>query len=884
MALPLGSRLGPYEIVGPLGAGGMGEVYRARDGRLHRDVAVKILPDLFASDPDRLARFEREAQVLAALNHPHIAQIYGIEDSRAGEPGFNRALVMELVEGETLADRIVRGPIPVDEATAIAKQIADGLAAAHEQGIIHRDLKPANIRITPSGVVKVLDFGLAKLADAGPARPGHYDASMSPTLTSPVLATGIGMLLGTAVYMAPEQARGRAADKRADVWAFGCVLYEMLTARRAFDGDGVTETLASVLMKEPDWTALPAGVPRHVERVLRRCLRKDPRQRLQDLGDARLELDESPTDAPAHAAAPTVVKGGPAWIPWVLVAVLFMALPAVWWATKTPSVSAPLVKFSVVPPADQRFADGLLATISPDGQAMVLALSQPGKNQLFVRRVDELEARPIAGADGTMPFFSPDGRSIGFNARGSMYRVALAGGSALKLADLYWGVGTWGPDDTIVYNTSYSSGLWRVSANGGAPEKLTDPNTATGELGHWSPQFLPGGRSILFTNFKTPADTSTLAVYSLDTRKITEVTKNGFFGRYAASGHLLFARSSILMAVPFNLEQLQTTGAPMQVLEGIATEPSDGVAQYSVASNGNLAYVAQAMLKRPLQLTAISDKGLLVPASQTRGPYNNPSVSPDGRRIAFERHDPEADIWFLDVARDTFTRVSYSAGGEIQPVWTPDSRRIIFAHEEPVFHLYWRGADESGPPERLLDGPEDQVPSSVTPDGKFLIFTQGSPSTRGDIWMLPLAGERKPQLLIRTPFDERLAAVSADGKWLAFESNETGRSEIYVQSFPDGGQRTQVSTGGGRTARWSRSSNTLYYRAGDRIMAVTLTAAPETTVSKPVLQFEAPIYGGFDVAPGGRFFSVVRDPTEPPTPAHVVLNWFDELRRGVASK
>jgi eukaryotic-like serine/threonine-protein kinase len=904
MALATGTRLGPYEIVGPLGAGGMGEVYRARDARLHREVAIKILPDLFASDPDRLARFEREAQVLASLNHPHIAQIYGLEEgppkggphdsvgsgfSRTGEDvasGFSRTvrgLVMELVEGETLADRIVQGPIPVDEAIAIAKQIADALAAAHEQGIIHRDLKPANVRITPAGTVKVLDFGLAKLAESRPAKAGHYDASMSPTLTSPVLATGIGMLLGTAVYMAPEQAKGRVADKRADVWAFGCVLYEMLTGRRAFDGEGVTETLAAVLMKDPDWSALPPGVPSHVHRVLRRCLRKDPRQRLQDLGDARMDLEEPIADAAPAAVSPVVAPSLWRWMPWAIAGVLLLALPVVWWLSRDPEATPPIVKFGITPPAGLRFTDTAgLATLSPDGRALVMALRQGTEPQLFIRAIDQLEAQPIAGADGAAPFFSPDGRFIAYTSRGSLFRIAVGGGTPLRLADHAWGVGTWGSDGTIIFTESYASGLWRVPANGGTPEKLTDPDTAAGELGHWYPQFLPDGRSILFTKFRTPADRSSLAVYSLDTKKTTVVATNGFFGRYAESGHLLYARSSTVMAVGFDPSTLQTVGTAVPVLEGVATTPSDGEAQFSTASDGTLVYLTFSALEPPLQLVSIGPDGTIRSASNTRAVYDGIAVSPDGRRLAFERDDPEGDIWVVDTTRDTFTRLTYTPGSEIHPIWTADGRRVIFSHEEPVFHMYWRSIDGSGEAERLLDSSEDQVATGVTPDGKFLIFSQSSPATRADLWMVPLTGERKPQLLVRSPFEEGEGVVSADGKWLAYNSNETGRHEVYVQSFPDGRARTQVSAGGGTTPRWSRSGSTLYYRDGDKGMAVAVTAGADLSASKPVLRFQAPLNGAFDTAPGDTFFAILRDPTAPPTPATVVLNWSAELRRQVS--
>jgi eukaryotic-like serine/threonine-protein kinase len=852
----------------------MGEVYRARDTRLNREVAIKVLPDAFAADAERLARFEREAQVLASINHPHIAHVYGVEQ---------RALVMELVEGENLADRIARGPIALDEAVEIARQIADGLAAAHERGIVHRDLKPANVRITPEGIVKVLDFGLARVAEAKTG--SAHDLSLSPTITSPVLATGIGVLLGTAVYMSPEQARGRVADRRADVWAFGCVLYEMLTGRRAFDGEGITETLAAVLMKEPDWSALPPGVPQSLRRLIQRCLRKDPRQRLQDLGDARLELEESLADAPAIVAPPVPMRRARTWLPWAVSAVLLVVLAGAVWTLRTPAVAPSSVRFAVLPPAGTRIPNdgGTLATLSPDGQRIAMSIQAGAGRHIYLRQLDTLEARPIPGADGAAAFFSPDGRALAFLEHGALLRIGIDGGTPLKLTDPAWGTGDWGADGTIVYNTSYASGLWRVSANGGTPEKLTDPDTKSGELGHWYPQFLPGGKQILFTLFHTPADDSRIAVYSLETRKITEILRGGFFARYTTSGHLLYTRGSTVMAVAFDPGTLKTSGAAVPVIEGVATSQANGVAQFSVAANGTLAYLTAAALNAPLQLATISPTGAIERATDVVGAFYRPAVSPDGQRIALEKLEPEPDIWVLNRPRGTLTRLTYSAGTETKPKWSADGRRILFAHEEPLFRIYARSADAATPPERLLEGQEDQLPEAVTPDGQFLIFQQGSTTTRSDLWLLPLTGDRTPRPLVQTPFDDEDAAVSPDGRWLAYVSNETGKDEIYVQAFPGGGDRVQVSTGGGNTPRWGKRGFELFYSGVDTIVSVTLTPGPPLRVSRPVIKVQAPL-ASYDTLPDGGFFAVLRDPQAPSTPAYVVTNWFDELRRKVAGR
>ena len=880
MSLTAGARIGVYEVIAPIGSGGMGDVYRARDTRLHRDVALKILPEAFASDPDRISRFEREAHVLASLNHPHIAQIYGFEE--------RRALVMELVDGETLADRLARGPLPVDEAIVVARQIADALEAAHGQGIIHRDLKPANIKVRPDGTVKVLDFGLARVAPPPDGRPASHGNSMSPTLTSPALMTGVGTLLGTAVYMAPEQARGRAADARADIWAFGCVVYEMLAGRRAFDGEGVTETLASVLMGEPDWKALPPATPPGVDRLIRRCLRKDPRQRLHDIADARIELEEPLPEAAAPAPRPTrpttaarVLRAAP----WALAAVLLVAAGWQTWRLSRADAAAPTpVRFTIAPSGALEFADAgwPVATVSPDGSRVVLVYAEGGRPRLYLRRLDQLEATPIPGVEsGDRPFFSPDGRWLAFSDGGTLKKISIDGGASTVVAEADWGNGAWGHDDTIVYTPHYSAGLWRVPSGGGTPQELTKPDTSKGELGHWWPQFLPDGRTVLFTAFTVPAERSRIETLSLDTGERRVVLDGGMFGRYAPTGHLLFSRATTVLAVPFDAGRRQTSGQPTPVLAGVAGAFSNGMSHYSLAANGTLVHISDAALTVPKRLAWVDRKGAAEPLAPTPRRFEAPSLSPDGRRIAVAVYDQgDRDVWVYEIERGTLTRATFAPGAQFNPVWSHDSRRLFFAFEEPVFHIYSRDLGTTAAAERLVDGPYDVTPAAVTADGRFLLYGRNTPATRNDIWMLPLTGEpRTPRAVVETPYEEQNPAISPDGQWIAYESNETGRDEIYVQRFPAGGDRVQVSTDGGRQPAWSRDGRELVFRQVDTMLAAAMTTGPDARVGRPAPLFTRRVELGTGIAADGRFLGLQRDPGAPPAPAHVVLNWSEELKR-----
>jgi serine/threonine-protein kinase len=890
MSLASGTRLGPYEIVSPLGAGGMGEVYRATDTNLARQVAIKVLPEMVAADAERLARFDREARTLAALNHPNIAAIYGLERT-----GATTALVMELVDGPTLADRIAQGRIPVEEALPIARQIAEALEAAHEMGIVHRDLKPANIKVRPDGTVKVLDFGLAKFA--GPPEAGSHtapdvgagfsrpDASMSPTITSPAMMTGLGIILGTAAYMSPEQARGRPVDKRTDVWAFGAVLYEMLTGARAFDGDDVTEMIAAVVKTTPNWSAIPADVPPRLVSLIQHCLEKDRKVRIGDIAVARFVLAEHDPRGASATAAPPRRRWTSPWVAASTIAVIVLAGVAVAQTVRlaraVPTPAGP-VRFEIAPPAGVQVDDNAPAVMSPDGNRLVRELTRGQVSQLFMRRLDQDEATPIAGTEGgSRPFFSPDGKWIGFNVQGALKKVAVDGGAAVDIGRSDFGTAAWAPDDTIVLTPNYSAGLWRVAASGGTQQKLTEPDTKDGELGHFWPQILPDGRTVLFTSFRTPAGRSRIETYSLDTGARKVIVDGGFYGRYVASGHILFARSTTVFAAPFDLASQETTAPAVPVIADVAVNLPSGLAQFSVSPGGTLAYVTQSALGPPRRLAWVDRTGRVSPASDAKRRFADPRLSPDGRRLALTiRDEQDADVWVHDLARGTFGRVTSSPTTQSSPVWTPDGRRLFFVFEEPVFHIYSRLLDGGAEPERILDGPFDLTPLSVSPDGGILVYRRSDPSTRGGIWLLPLTGDRKPRAFVDTPASEDEGGVSPDGSWLAYRSDETGRDEVYLRSFPDGVERVQVSTNGGRTARWSRDGRDVFFREGDKLMAASVRGRE---VGRPVMLFEKP-WGGYDVTPDGRFIAVLPDDDTPPAPVRIVLNWFEELRRLVPAK
>ena len=760
-------------------------MYRARDAKLDRDVALKVLPDAFASDPERLARFEREAKVLASLNHPNIGAIYGLEKS-----GNTRELVLELIEGPTLADRIKQGPIPLDEALPIAKQIAEALEAAHEKGIIHRDLKPANIKVRDDGTVKVLDFGLAKALNPLP----EGDASQSPTLTA--AATQMGVILGTAAYMSPEQARGKTADKRADVWAFGAVLFEMLSGRKAFFGDDLTDTIAAVVRGEPAWDKLPNDVPARLTQVMRACLQKDRAQRVRDVGDVALAMDgrfETTVNVPsAEPSLPQPERWRQA-VPWAAgIALGGLIAGFVAWTLFRPP--PPLVsRFTVVAPE----APGELADVlSPDGRVIAFASNIAGGGEhVYLRRLDALETTPLRGAEGTTPFgFSPDGEWLLVSDVSELKKVPLAGGPAITIADDTFRVADWGPGDIIVSGSE--EGLWTVPASGGERQPLVAP--AEGENGsYYAPRFLPNGQAVLFYIWNGSPDESQVAVYDVDAGE-QRVLLSGTSPQFATSGHLVFFREGSLWAAPFDPDRLEVRGEPRPVVEQVGVNIL-GWARYSVAHDGTLAYRHSGDGGRMQQtLVWVDRQGNEEALGADPRPYDAVQLSPDGRRVVAEVDDPDnTDVWIYDVDRDTPIRFTLHPASDNNPIWTPDGERVVFSSNRDGFlSLCWKAADGTEDAELLRASTGAQWATSFSPDGRSLVFVEGQRSNRSlDIGVLSIDGERTVEWLLESDFNEDNGVVSPDGRWLAYQSDETGQPEVHVRPFPnvDGG-RWQVST------------------------------------------------------------------------------------------
>ena len=883
MPLSPGTKLGQYEIVESVGAGGMGEVYRARDTKLGRDVAIKVLPDKFAQDKERLDRFEREARLLAQLNHSNIATLHGLEESDG-----RQFLVMELVEGETLAERIAKGPIPIDEAIPLFIQVAEGIEAAHEKGIIHRDLKPANIKIGPDGKPKILDFGLAK-ALAGEVVV--QDLSQSPTLTRD--ATETGVLLGTAPYMSPEQARGKEVDRRTDIWSFGCVLFEALSGSVAFLGDTTSDTLAAVLGGEPDWSALPEEAPSLIRSLLRRCLEKELHERLRDAWDIRIQIEEALKEAHSKPLVVTPRKARARAVPWIVVVLSAFLIGGLTVRMLTgpgqPPSSSP-IRFVINLPPESRFQTrgSPPIVVSPDGHNVVFAAMESGRSRLYLRELDEFMATPLAGTeDARSPFFSPDGEWVGFFARGELQKVALAGGPASTIcgtAYLSYGA-SWGMDDTILFATSGFSGLLRVSANGGTPHEITKPDSERGERQHSWPHFLPDGKTVLF-NAQT-SEGPRLAVLSLEDLSWRALLPGSGQAQYVPTGHLLYAESGLLLAVPFNISSLETTGSPTPVLDSIYT-PVAGVPYFSVSHNGSLVYIVGSVTAEENALVWVDRLGQAAALSDDREVYRNPRLSRDGRRVAVTLGSDVGyqDIWVYDLERGGRTRLT-TGGGYIWPFWTGDDARIIFTSKED---LYWTAADGSGEVEPLLIREHPQFPGSSSPRG-ILAFYEIHPDTRRDIWVLPLEGERIPLPFLVTVFDERTPVFSPDGRWLAYTSNEEGRDEVYVRPYPGPGAKWKISTDGGEEPVWSAEGHELFYRHGNEMMVVAVDTEPVFSRRKPQHLFEAdydvdPRRGvNYDVSPDVQRFVMIQSEEEAvPRQFHVVLNWAEELERLVPTE
>ncbi len=913
MPLTSGTRIGPYEVTSLLGVGGMGEVYRSRDSKLGREVALKVLPSSVGIDADRLARFSREAKVLAALNHPNIASIYGLEDS-----GSTHALVMELVEGPTLADRIKSGPIPSEEALPIAKQICEALEYAHERGIVHRDLKPANVKVTPEGTAKVLDFGLAKALETDIT---PVDIGSSPTMSR--MATQAGMILGTAAYMSPEQARGKPADRRADIWAFGCLLYEMLTGKMAFSGETISDTLAAIIKEQPDYSLLPANTSVRIRVLIQRCLQKDWRQRLQAIGDARIAIDEVLSGAPDPTAPPeqkiVSAPSAPAWkrlLPWAIAGLLGAALlVAAFSSSQSSKSSGRPIELSFYLSSDQKLGsdNGTAFAISPDGSRIAYVVEEAGSTvgQMFVRELDKSTPTVLAAIENiggaAAPFFSPDGQWVGFFGDGKLKKVSVHGGAPITLANVsgYRG-GTWGEDDTIIFPTKFTSALYRVPAAGGTPQEVTHLNAARLETTHRWPQFLPGGKSILFTassnnNFFGQA---TVQAASLATGEARVLVENASFGRYLPGGYLAYCSQGTLFVAPFDAKALKLTGTAVPVLQGVEFDISNGGVQLSVADNGMAMYMAGSTSKQNLNLVLIDRKGEAKILLKSESDATSPRISPDGKKVAFEKG--VGGIWIYDTNRGTATPLSLKTGAANFPIWTPDGQYLTYSYTAASSmgigeRIYRRRADGSGEEEPLTpESPQSSYPSSWSPDGKTLAFLRLSELDGAccDAWTMHFDESGKPQAptLVADVSRGKSASLaepefSPDGRWIAYSSADSGPPQVYVVPFPQSGGKWQISTDGGSEPRWSKTGHEIFYTKGTDIFAVPYTVEknsfvagkPQPVFSRIAMRFP---YTGFDVTADGQHIVAFQfDGNEKyarPEPT-VVINWIDEVRRQVAS-
>ncbi len=886
--LSAGTRLGPYEILGPLGAGGMGEVYRARDTNLKREVALKVLPETFAQDPDRLARFQREAELLATLNHPNIAAVYGLEKA----DGVT-AIVLELVEGETLEERLEQlsrlnsqgSGIAVDAALAIARQMADALEAAHERGVIHRDLKPANIKITPDGKVKVLDFGLAKAMDTGSGRSGGAGGfANSPTLTTPA-GTMAGMILGTAAYMSPEQAKGRAVDKRADIWAFGVVLYEMLTGTRLFASESVAETLGLIFSREPDLATLPDATPARVRTLIARCLVKDPRQRLRDIGDARLELEDA-RDVPAPAA-PVAVRSILRALPWgVAAAAVLLAGWTLWGRTGAASASRDVMQLDIGFPRDVEPSQSWDPAISPDGRTVAMVGVKDNVRSFFVRQLDRAEASELPGtSSASLAAFSPDSGSMAFIAGGgSVTRVTLADQQRKVVtsgADTNGGL-AWSPAGIVF---ARDGALWIVSADGGAPRALTVLDATRHEVAHDHPIVLPGEHLVLFASQTTEPGAERIEAVSIDGGQRTVVVERATTPVWSPTGHLLFARDGAVMAVAIDSRTATLRGAAIPVLPSRSLEAlRTGGLGFTLSSTGTLLSM-QAGFMDTRVLSVGRDGAALALDLLPSDRYANPRISPDGRRLLVEVGGNVIEA--VDLVRGTRARLTAGALSTNFSTWSADGSRVVFKR----FSLpFWAAADGSGKAGPVPGATVNDFPSSPGPDPDSIIVTRIRPETSADVFLMSISGAFVPKPLIVTPAYDGGAQLSPDGRWLLYQSDASGRPEIYVRRYPELDRQWQVSEGGGVQGRWSRNSREIYYRSSAKhIVAVALDAAgAEPVFGKPAALFADDYHFGrgasianYDVTPDGRFIMIRRGANG--GKLRVVVNWTEELKKILAA-
>jgi serine/threonine protein kinase len=889
----IGKTLVHYEITAEIGRGGMGEVYQAKDTKLGRDVAIKVLPEEFALDKDRVARFQREAKLLASLNHPNIAAIYGLEESEG-----THFLVMELIEGDTLRDRIKSGPIPVEEALKLALQMAEALEAAHEKGVIHRDLKPANIKVTPEGKVKILDFGLAKAYVGDQDKTNLAD---SPTISA--AATQQGVILGTAAYMSPEQAKGKSVDKRADIWAFGVVLFEMLTGQTAFQGEDVSETLASVIKGDSNLTLLPANIHPRVQEVITRCLQKDMRKRYSGIGDARYEIEQALTDPsgifpqPIRTAEPRRnIRSTLAFIGAVAILTAIIVGVVIWNLKSTPTPEPRrVVRLNYTLPDDRQFNLGFpmlghTLAVSPDGSQFIYST----REGLYLRSEDELEARLISGTDEEnpqSPFFSPDGKWVGFWSRtdNQLKKISINGGSPVTLCKADWVFGsTWYPDDTILY-ANIPSGIYRVSAVGGTPELLVEGILA-------APQLLPDGKSILFSD--AGSEPQTIAVQSLESGERKELFAGGV-ARYMPTGHLVYSvqNDDTLFSISFDPIGLEVKGGPVSVVEGVM-EPL-----FAISDSGTLAYIPGTAVASQAKNTLmwVDREGNEAPINAPPNAYAYPDISPDGTKVALAADiDENVDIWIWDLVRENLMRLTFHEANDLQPMWSRDGKRIVFvSFRDGMGGIYSKAANGTGEVEKHCSVPDlNLLPWSWSADGKTMVIAEMSADfTKLDIGTLSMEDDGERKLLLKEEYLENHPQISPDGRWMAYWSTETGQWGIFVRPFPEVDQgKWQVSTVPGESPRWSPDAREIFYisQAGDAVMAVSVETEPTFSAGKPRELFRGTFVAGYqasppyDIHPDGKRFLMIKPPAGAietvatgPRNITIVLNWDEELKQRV---
>jgi serine/threonine protein kinase/Tol biopolymer transport system component len=926
VTLGAGTRLGPYEIVAPLGAGGMGEVWRAMDRRLDRTVALKVLPEEFFEDGERRERFGREARLLASLNHPGIAAIFSFEEIpgpslSSSSPSSSRHLLsMELVEGEDLGQRLLSGPLPVGEALSIARQIAEALEAAHEKGIVHRDLKPANVKVTEEGKVKLLDFGLAKALEEDPSREkGRAELAESPTLTAQ--ATAAGVILGTAAYMSPEQARGKSIDKRTDIWAFGCVLYEMLTGKKAFSGETVSDTLAAILTKEPEWAALPAGTPEKVKEILRKCLRRDARARLHDIADARLDLEElattaslasaggapapgdpplpfeeraaAPSPAVARSAPPSRERGGrkSLYLAWAVAAAAVVMAGLSVYLSNRPTAAEAQTRFEIMPPVGYGFF--AMAKLSPDARRILFLLQdEGGRASIGVRSLDSLEIRRLPGTEGARGgFWSPDGREIAFFSEGRLKRIGAEGGPVQTVCESGGAFsGAWSRQGTILFTKEFGTPIVAVPATGGTPRAVTAIDAARGDVAHMHPDLLPDGEHFVFVARNLDPEKTSVLLASINSKEVRRLFHADSAAVYADPGYLLFARDNALFAQRFDPRSLKLSGEPAPLFEQVRYATEDNLLSVSAAGN-RLVYLPW-LLKR--RLVWVDRKGRELGTLGATGGYEDVRISPDGRKVAVALRDPShgenLDVWVLDTARGTGSRVTAERTDEFDPAWFPDGRRLVYVsdHVGGFYDLYERPVD-GGAEKILLQTKQDKILPTVSPDGRHLLLDVSEGANYARVLVSLSGASESLRLGAGSRFSEEHPEMSPGGRWSAFDSNESGQSEVYVQPLPDGPKR-QVSIGGGQRPIWNRNGSELFYAARDgMLMSVALRPASgglEAAEPQPLFLLRLGVSGEiqfhrhpFDVSPDGQRFLVIRRAAGvEPDGVVVVSNWTALLK------